>query len=179
MMKRPLRSFTLVLMLVVMLFALPGIPAGAQTQSTIRVWLKRLQITDTLEIEVHGNYMLEDGSMTFSDGAQITVLLRENQLVLHAGQMAVVMGPHMRLVRCEGEIAPALRLAGSDGLYEGDLLLTISDGVIRPVLHIFIETLIRCSWRDRRRICSRFPPCFQNRWKPHVAGAGPAPRSAR
>ena len=139
MMKRPLRSFTLVLMLVVMLFALPGIPAGAQTQSTIRVWLKRLQITDTLEIEVHGNYMLEDGSMTFSDGAQITVMLRENQLVLHAGQMAVVMGPHMRLVRCEGEIAPALRLAGSDGLYEGDLLLTISDGVIRPVLHIFIE----------------------------------------
>lgn len=139
MFKRPLRSVWFTLLLIVVLFSFSGSPAGAQTQSTIRVWLKRLQITDTLEIEVQGNYMLEDGSMTFSDGAQMTVLLCDNNLVLHTGQVAAVMGKSMKLLRCEGETSAALRLAGSSGLYEGDLILNISDDVIRPVLHIFVE----------------------------------------
>lgn len=137
--KRPLRNFLLVLMLTAMLFIFPGGGANAQTQSTIRVWLKRLQITDTLDIQVQGEYMLADGSMTFSDGAELTVVLRGDQLVLHTGQMAVVMGPQIKLVRCDGQIPGALLLAGNSGRYEGDLILTIADGVIRPVLHIFIE----------------------------------------
>lgn len=137
--KRPLRFYLLTAMLSAVLFAFSGMYAGAQTQSTIRVWLKRLQVSDTLRIAVQGSYMLEDGSMTFSDGAELTVALRGSQLVLHADGIAVVMGPEMKLVRCESEVPGALLLNENSGLYEGDLVLTASDGVIRPVLHIYIE----------------------------------------
>jgi len=139
MFKRPLRSLFVTLLMIAVLFSLPAGQADAQSKSIVRVWLKRLQITDTLEIEVQGNYMLKDGSMTFTDGSKMTVVLRENQLVLHAGPIAAVMGKSMELVRCDGEVPGALRLNGNSGQYEGDLYLTASDDVIRPVLHIFVE----------------------------------------
>ena len=138
-MKRPIRHMVIWMLLAVLLVSFPGVQADAQIEPTVRVWLRRLKAEDSLRIAVQGSYMLEDGSMTFSDGAQMTVVLRSNQLVLHAGQMAVVMGPEMKLVRCEDEASSALRLNDSDGLYEGDLALDIRDGVIRPILHIYIE----------------------------------------
>ncbi len=113
--------------------------AGAQIQPILRVYLRRLQVEDSLRIDVQGDYILEDGSMAFSDGAELTVVLRENQLVLHTGNAAIVMGPSMKLVRAQGEKQSALLLGGESGLYEGDLLLTIESGVIKPVLYIHIE----------------------------------------
>ena len=113
-------------------------PASAQNDPTIRVYLRRLQITDSARIEVRGTYMLEDGSMLFGDGTQMTVVLRGDELVLHAGQMAVRMGGSMRLVRCESETPGGLTINGSN-LYEGDLQLDARSGVIRPILHIDVE----------------------------------------
>lgn len=139
MLKRPLCRLISTVLLVVSLLSLCAVQANAQPQSTIRVWLKRLQVSDTLEITVQGNYMLEGGGMTFADGAEMTVVLRDGQLVLHTGQMAIVMGKSMKLLRCESDKPGALMLAGNSGLYEGDLVLSVSDGVIRPVLHIFVE----------------------------------------
>ncbi|MGN0775222.1 MAG: SpoIID/LytB domain-containing protein, partial [Candidatus Ventricola sp.] len=138
-MKRPIRHMVIWMLLAVLLVSFPGVQADAQIDPTVRVWLRRLKAEDSLRIAVQGSYMLEDGSMTFADGAQMTVVLRGSQLVLHTGQVAVVMGPEMKLVRCEDENSSALRLNDSDGLYEGDLLLDIEDGVIRPILHIDIE----------------------------------------
>ncbi len=138
-MKRPIRHVLIWALLAALLVSFPGAYAGAQIEPTVRVWLRRLKTEDALRIGVQGSYMLGDGSMTFSDGAEMTVVLRGNQLVLHTGQMAVVMGETMKLVRCEDEAGSALRLGGSDGLYKGDLLLDIRDGVIRPILHIDIE----------------------------------------
>ena len=138
-MKRPIRQILIWALFAALLVSFPGAYAGAQIEPTIRVWLKRLKTEDALRIGVQGSYMLGDGSMTFSDGAEMTVVLRGNQLVLHTGQVAVVMGEKMKLVRCEDEAGSALRLGGSDGLYEGDLLLDIQYGVIRPILHIFIK----------------------------------------
>ena len=138
-MKRPIRHMVIWMLLAVLLVSFPGVQADAQINPTVRVWLRRLKAEDSLRIAVQGSYMLEDGSMTFADGAQMTVVLRGSQLVLHTGQVAVVMGPEMKLVRCEDENPSALRLNDSDGLYEGDLALDIRDGVIRPILHIYIE----------------------------------------
>ena len=76
------------------------VPAAAQNDSTIRVYLRRLQLTDSARIAVSGTYMLEDGSMLFGDGTQMTVVLRGDQLVLHVGQVAAVMGSSMHLLRC-------------------------------------------------------------------------------
>lgn len=137
MMKRPFRI--LWWMIAVLLIAFPGGHADAQMDSTVRVWLRRLQVEDALRINIQGRYMLEDGSMTFSDGAELTIALRENQLVLHAGAIAAVMGECIGLIRCDDDSSSALRLSDAAGLYEGDLYLDIQDGVIRPILHIYIE----------------------------------------
>lgn len=140
--KRPFYFIVLIALLIsiAFTFAFPGTPAvAAQINPIIRVWLKRLQVTDSLRIDVQGTYALSDGSMLFSDGTELTIALRADQLVLHTGSVAIAMGSAIELVRCEGEKDAALRLNHSDGLYEGDLHLSIQDDVIRPVLHIFVE----------------------------------------
>lgn len=136
-MKRPFRFYVICLMLIVLLCSVCSVQANAQINSTIRVWLKRLKVEDTLRIDVQGTYILEDGSMLFSDGAELTVVLRDGRLVLHTQQMAAVIGKNMKLIRCDD--TGALRLNDSDGLYEGDLYLSIQEDVIRPILHIYIE----------------------------------------
>ena len=137
-MKRSFRFYMICVLLAIMLCMACGVQANAQINPTIRVWLKRLKVEDTLRIDVHGTYMLEGGSMLFSDGAELAVVLRDGKLVLHTQQMAIVIGDRMKLLRCDAE-GSALSLNGSAGLYEGDLYLSIDQGVIRPVLHIFIE----------------------------------------
>ena len=137
--KRPIRLLAFLLLAVTIALAMPGEQAGAQVNSTIRVLLKRLKVEDTLQIDVQGTYMLKDGTMTFRDGASIVVVLRGDQLVLHTDTLSCVMGHTMTLVRCEDERSSALLLGGGSGLYEGDLVLSAADGVIRPVLHIDIE----------------------------------------
>ena len=137
-MKRSFRFCIICVLLVVMLCSAGGVHANAQINPTIRVWLKRLKVEDTLRIDVKGTYMLEDGSMLFGDGAELAVVLRDGKLVLHSQQLAMVIGEEMKLLRCDTE-GSALILNDSDGLYEGDLYLSADQGVIRPILHIFIE----------------------------------------
>ncbi len=134
--KRPIRVMGLLLCL---LLGLAAVPSRAQIQSTIRVYLRRLEVKDTLHIDVKGDYMLDGGAMSFQDGASLTVALRGGQLVLHTDKMAAVMGPKIVLRRVQSEVPGGLRLNGNSGLYEGDLHLTVQDGVIQPVLHIGVE----------------------------------------
>lgn len=132
------RLCILVFVLLLVTLALGLSPVTAQTSSTIRVYLRRLQITDSVQIEVNGTYMLEDGSMFFADGTQMSVALRNNQLVLHVGQVAMQMGERIKLIRCESEPSASLTLNGN-GLYEGDLQLDIVSDAIRPILSIHVE----------------------------------------
>lgn len=135
---RPFRFFVLFLPLVMILFSV--VPAGAvEIDPTIRVWLKRLQVSDTLRIRIQGTYMLEDESMLFSDGAKMIIALRGNELVLHTGSIAVRMGSEMVLKRCNSDQPAGLYLNDNAGLYEGDLYLSTAEGSIRPILHIFVE----------------------------------------
>ena len=136
MIKKNLRICAFLLMTALLLAAL--VPASAQNDSTIRVYLRRLQLTDSARIDVSGTYMLEDGSMLFGDGTQMTVVLRGDQLVLHIGQVVLQMGDSMKLLRCESEPSGGLSINGSN-LYEGDLSLTVASDIIRPVLSIHIE----------------------------------------
>ena len=136
MIKKNLRICAFLLMTALLLAAL--VPASAQNDSTIRVYLRRLQLTDSARIDVSGTYMLEDGSMLFGDGTQMTVVLRGDQLVLHIGQVVLQMGDSMKLLRCESETSGGLSINGSN-LYEGDLSLTVASDIIRPVLSIHIE----------------------------------------
>lgn len=133
--KRPL----LLLFLLLTVFFAVSMPASADIQSNIRVYLRRLQVEDTLRITVKGQYVTEDGRLSFADGAKLTIVLRNGQLVLHTGQTAVVMGEGMKLIRCESEPPGYLLLNDSTGMYEGDLSLDISNNAIRPILTINVE----------------------------------------
>lgn len=137
-MKRPLWQFFCLLALLITLSVF-FLQANAQADATIRVYLRRLQVQDSLHIAVEGTYMLEDGSMYFQNGAQLDVVLREGQLVLHSGEIIVAMGDSMTMRRCEDEVSGALLLQGEGGRYEGDLRLSIADGAIRPVLTLGVE----------------------------------------
>lgn len=138
--KRPFHTFVLTFLLISLLFTFSGIPNGAaQINPMIRVWLKRLQVSDTLRLDIQGTYMLEDESMVFADGAVVTVVLRGDQLVLHTDALAVRMGSEIVLKRCSSDQPAGLRLNDSDGLYEGDLHLSVDNDIIRPILHIFVE----------------------------------------
>ena len=112
--------------------------AGAQIDPTIRVYLRRLDIADTVHIEFGGDYMLQNGAMAFSSGTQVDISLRGDRLVLHSPGLAIVLGNSVKLTRCAGDTPGGLTLNGN-GVYEGDLALDIADGAIRPVLHIDIE----------------------------------------
>lgn len=132
------RLFVLPFALLILIMAV-AFPASADTPSSIRVYLRRLQIEDTLRVTVKGQYATQDGRLSFSDGAKLVVVLRGDQLVLHTGQTAVVMGSSIKLVRCQSETPDYLLLNDGTGMYEGDLSLDIVENAIRPILTINVE----------------------------------------
>ena len=132
------RLFVLPLALLILFLAVV-LPASADMQSSIRVYLRRLQVEDTLRVTVKGKYATQDGRLSFSDGAKLVVVLRGGQLVLHTGQTAVVMGSSIKLVRCQSETPGYLLLNDGAGMYEGDLSLDIVENAIRPILTINVE----------------------------------------
>ncbi len=132
------RLFVLPFALLILIMAV-AFPASADTPSNIRVYLRRLQVEDTLRITVKGQYATQDGRLSFSDGAKLVVVLRGDQLVLHTGQTAVVMGSSIKLVRCQSETPGYLLLNDGTGMYEGDLSLDIVENAIRPILTINVE----------------------------------------
>ena len=135
-MKKRLFVLPFALLILIMVFAFP---ASADTPSSIRVYLRRLQVEDTLRVTVKGQYATQDGRLSFSDGAKLVVVLRGDQLVLHTGQTAVVMGSSIKLVRCQSETPGYLLLNDGTGMYEGDLSLDIVENAIRPILTINVE----------------------------------------
>lgn len=132
------RLFVLPFALLILIMAV-AFPASADTPSSIRVYLRRLQVEDTLRVTVKGQYATQDGRLSFSDGAKLVVVLRGDQLVLHTGQTAVVMGSSIKLVRCQSETPGYLLLNDGIGMYEGDLSLDIVENAIRPILTINVE----------------------------------------
>lgn len=132
------RLFILPFALLILIMAV-AFPASADTPSSIRVYLRRLQVEDTLRVTVKGQYATQDGRLSFSDGAKLVVVLRGDQLVLHTGQTAVVMGSSIKLVRCQSETPGYLLLNDGIGMYEGDLSLDIVENAIRPILTINVE----------------------------------------
>lgn len=132
------RLFVLPFALLILIIAV-AFPASADTPSSIRVYLRRLQVEDTLRVTVKGQYATQDGRLSFSDGAKLVVVLRGDQLVLHTGQTAVIMDSSIKLVRCQSETPGYLLLNDGIGMYEGDLSLDIVENAIRPILTINVE----------------------------------------
>ena len=124
--------------------AAADLPAAQGSLPTaLRILLARLNITTQADIALVGNYTADlDGmTMLFPYGSEITVLLIDEKLYIDYAGMRLGSGTELTLTRFErtesGE--NGLRFAGTPSLYEGDLTLRVSGGVIRMILTIAVE----------------------------------------
>lgn len=119
-------------------------PAEEGSAPTIRVLLRRLSLTDRADLTLDGSYTAAtDGAavMAFPKGSQITVQIRAGELYLFYQGMSLRLGPQLRLIRnaTDSQAQEGIRFQKGGSFYPGDLLLTIEDGMLQPVLTISVE----------------------------------------
>ncbi|MFH1879450.1 MAG: SpoIID/LytB domain-containing protein, partial [Bacillota bacterium] len=137
------------LLAAVMLTPLQGagteaIPAAqGQMPDTLRILLSRLGITTQADIEISGTYAMTFGELTmlFPSGSAITVLLIDGGLYVDYLGLRLGGGTELTLTRYQNAEGGenGLRFAGNTALYEGDLSLKVSEGIIRAILFIGVE----------------------------------------
>ncbi len=120
----------------------PSVTAFAQAENgLVRVLLTRLALTDRLDAALDGSYSVEPGGLAFQRGSKLTISSTQGTLMLYYEGMAMNAGQQLVLRRhavLNGE-ENGLRLNGDYGLYTGDLVLSIRNGMLRAVLHIPME----------------------------------------
>lgn len=107
----------------------------------VRVLLRRLALTDRIDLTLNGRYeaRTDGAAMAFPRGAQLTVQLREGKLYLFYSGMSLEAGSRLTLLRTGDQENDHLRIGGASGEYPGDLSLTISGGMLQPVLTLGME----------------------------------------
>ena len=147
------RFLSLLLCLVFFTASMHVLPAGAEEAApSIRVLLRRLALTDRIDLSLSGAYSLSWGKnsrMLFPAGSELTVQVRQDQLILFFSGASLNCGAKLLLARVASDSAEkasrtallshGLRIAPGDALYLGDLALTVSGGQLQPVLSISVE----------------------------------------
>lgn len=111
---------------------------------TVRVLLKRLNLTDRADLRLDGIYTasLGDGPvMAFPRGSELTVQIRDGALYLFYQGMSLRAGSELTLLRSASPTwqQDGLRFSDGGSYYPGDLSLTIQGGMLQPVLTISVE----------------------------------------
>ena len=135
------------LCLVLALLLLPLWVSAEETEApapTIRVLLRRLNLTDRADLILDGVYTAATGreaTMAFPKGSQVTVQIREGELYLFYAGMSLRVGDELRFIRNASSASESegIRFAKNGNFYPGDLLLTVKDGLLQPVLTISVE----------------------------------------
>ena len=139
-------------LLLACLVLLPAAPrAGAEAPSGIRVLLRRLNLTDRADLTLTGRYLARSasgGDLLLQDGARVTVLLLEGQLLLYSGGVSAALGKSVSFLRQDsGESTPGIHFNLQPGFYPGDLTLSVADSggvpALRPVLTLPLETYLK------------------------------------
>ncbi|MBQ8201749.1 MAG: SpoIID/LytB domain-containing protein [Clostridia bacterium] len=145
-MKRILRALCLLLCLVLLPLSAPAETAapGESPAPSVRVLLRRLNLTDRVDLVLDGVYTAalgEDVSMAFPQGSKVTVLIREGELYLFYQGMSLHVGSSITLIRNEsGDNArTGLRFDENGNLYPGHLALSVKDGLLHPILTLSVE----------------------------------------
>ena len=147
------RFLSLLLCLVFFTASIHVLPAGAEEAApSIRVLLRRLALTDRIDLSLSGAYSLSWGKnsrMLLPAGSELTVQVRQDQLILFFSGASLNCGAKLLLARVASDSAEkasrtallshGLRIAPGDALYLGDLTLTVSGGQLQPVLSISVE----------------------------------------
>ena len=139
----------ILLLLLCLALTLPqaGLAAGKKSDGAeIRVLLTRLNLADEAWMTLEGRYAARcaDGTeVLLPAGANITVLLRKDQLVLFHDGLSLNAGKELRLIRRrDGDVEAGIRFNLFAGVYPGDLTLTVKDGAIRPVMTLPLESYL-------------------------------------
>lgn len=145
-MKQPLRLLCLMLCVVMMWVCVPlsrGAEAAEDSAPSIRVNLRRLNLTDRADLTLQGAYTVETATgtaMAFPRGSKVTVQLREGSVYLYYNGMSLLAGSGVRFLQNDdGAETGGLCFSGADGLYPGDLTLTVSGAQLLPVLTLSVE----------------------------------------
>ncbi len=118
-------------------------PAEEKPAPTVRVLLRRLNLTDRMDLQTAGVYTVrwgKDGRMLMPDRSRITVQVREGKLFLFFSGAALECGASLRFERTgEGGAMAGLTVLPGEALYPGDLSLTVAGGQLQPVLSLSVE----------------------------------------
>ena len=121
-----------------------GLSAAAEEAApTVRVLLRRLNLTDRIDLQLTGAYTIhwgKDSRMLAPDRSRITVQVRRDRLFLFYAGAALDCGESLRFQRAEaGAATPGLTILPGDALYPGDLRLTVAGGQLQPVMTLNME----------------------------------------
>ena len=121
------------------------IPSAGQTiDPQVRVLLRRLQITDRIDVSLSSAYGLctEQGTELYlPGGSQISFQLKEGSIFVYCGALTLNGGADLTLTRYAdpGATEIGFRRVNYPVLYQGDLRLKISEGTLLPILTLHVE----------------------------------------
>jgi len=119
------------------------IPFAAERSQIVRVYLKRLGITERLDLTLTTGYTLESPNgihLFFHPGSEISFLLRNGNIYLYYQGMSQLIGSEVNLYRSASESEKCgFAITNYPALYLGDLRLDIDQGILRPILSIHVE----------------------------------------
>ena len=121
------------------------IPSAVQTiDPQVRVLLRRLQITDRIDVSLSSAYGLctEQGTELYlPGGSQLSFQLKENSIFVYCGGLTLNGGADLTLTRYAdpGATEIGFRRVNYPALYQGDLRLKISEGALLPILTLHVE----------------------------------------
>ena len=140
---------TALILLLCLVLAVPSVLAagkGSASRSDIRVSLRRLNLTDAVWMTLEGRYLVrsaEGAEMLLPADAKATVFLRNGKLVLFSGGVSFSAGKKITFLRRqEGDSEPGIRFNLQQGLYPGDLALSVKGDSIQAVLTLPLETYL-------------------------------------
>ncbi|MDO5434969.1 MAG: SpoIID/LytB domain-containing protein [Clostridia bacterium] len=142
-MKKMIRTI-LCLLLCALLIPVPGAKAGNSNDIRVRILLKRLALTDRIDMILTGAYTAASGSgaaLSFPAGSSLTVQVRSDRLYLFYEGMSLCAGGSLTLTGLTAD--SAVRFDKNGPLYPGTLSLTVSGGQLRPILTLGLEDYLR------------------------------------
>ena len=130
---------------------LPAVSLATEASSSVRVLLRRLNLSGRADLTLTGRYLARSDSGTellLPDGAKVTVLLQDRQLILFTGGLSSGMGRKLSLLRQDsGGTVPGIRFNLQAGFYPGDLSLSVDASgetpKLLPVLTLPLETYLQ------------------------------------
>ncbi len=144
-----MRIFTRAVCLLLCMCMLPVFAAGAEDAAPqVRVQLKRLNITDRMDLFTEGAFTLElaTGSELLLPGnAEVTAVCRGEEIVLFIGGMSVTAGQSVCFLPNVSDSGRSghLKLAKGDLYYPGELQLKAAGGQLMPVLTLSVEEYLK------------------------------------